>query len=71
MVLVLVASFDRFVVVLWFYETSYNLMVIDLVHFNLIKGPQDFNIFLKHLVFENRGHGGRMVLLETHDHVAY
>ena len=71
MLILVVSCFGRSAVVLWLYEISYNLMVIDLVHFNLIKGPQDFNIFLKDLVFQNRGHGWRMVLLETHDHVAY
>ena len=71
MLILVVNCFDRLAMVLWLYETTYDLMVIDLVHFNLIKGPQNFNIFLKHLVFQNRGHGWRMVLLEAHDHVAH
>ncbi len=45
-VLILVVNcLDGFFMVLRLDETTYYLMVIDLVHFNLIKGPQNFNIF--------------------------
>ena len=46
-----------------------NLMVVDLVDFHLVEGPQHHDLLLKNLVFLDGCHSWRVMLLVAHNDV--
>ena len=52
-------------------EITNDLMIVDLVHFDLIQRSEYLNVFIKYLIFLNSSHGWRVMLLEAHNHMAY
>jgi len=55
----------------WPDETTNDLVVVNLIHFDFIEWPQHFDILVEYAILLNSRHGRRMVLLETHDHMAH
>ena len=47
-----------------------DLMVVDLIHFNLVQRSEHLYVFIEDIFLRNSCHSRRVMLLKAHDHVA-